>query len=155
MIELSTPDLMQGTVELDAAAAHTIAAAMRAVAVCDGEHPREVALIQEFEAELPGGSSTLDLSTIQGEAAQEAFLKSVVLVAYADGRVTETERDLIASFARQIGIPEARLTATWTDIASSLLSSFAGVRTYRKEVVTIGKSMGLDEATIAAVLEDE
>ncbi len=154
MIELSPPDLMAGTVDLDAAAAHTIAAAMRAVARCDGEHPRELALIDAFESELPAGGGALDLGAITGAGAREAFLKSVVLVAYADGRVTTRERELIAGYAAELGVSDAELTAVWTDIASSLLSTFSGVRAYRDEVVSLGRSMGLDEATVAAALDD-
>ncbi len=77
-----------------------------------------------------------------------------VLVAYADGRVTTKERELIAEYAKTLGVPDAQLTATWTDIASSLLGTFAGVRTYRDEVVTLGRAMGLDQATIDEALTD-
>ncbi len=154
MISLTPPDLMSQSAELDAAAAHTIAAAMRAVARCDGEHPREADLIDRFESDLPGEATGVDLTVLQTDEAKECFLKSVVLVAYADGRVTTKERELIAGYAKTLGVPDAQLTATWTDIASSLLGTFAGVRTYRDEVVTLGRAMGLDQATIDEALTD-
>ena len=79
---IQPPRFVASEVDLDAAAALTIAAAMREVALCDGEHPREVQLIDTFESQLPGPSSGVDLSTLTTEEHREVFLKSIVLVAF-------------------------------------------------------------------------
>ena len=149
---IQPPRFVSSEVDLDAAAAHTIAAGMREVAACDGTHPREAELIDAFEAQVPGARGEVDLSTLSTPAHQEAFLKSLVLVAFADGHVSDAERAVIGRYADALGLDGAVRTKAWTDVASSLLSVFSGVRTYRAQVVALGESMGLDSATIDRIL---
>ena len=146
-------NIMEQDVELDAAAAHAIAAAMREVAGVDGRHPEEEALIAEFEADLPGDrASAVDFTALTEPAARTAFLRSVVLVAFADGQLSDAERDLIRSYVSQLGMPETALTAAVTHVASVLLTRFAGVKIYRDQVIDIGTGLGLDKATIERLL---
>lgn len=149
---ISTPRFVPSEVDLDEAAARTFAAAMREVARCDGEHPEEAEIIDAFEAQLPAGGSTVDLATLTTDAHKDAFLRSLVLVAFADGRVSDEERAVIARYADALSIPADTRTAAWTDVASALLSVFSGVKTYRSQVVALGESMGLDQATIDRIL---
>lgn len=153
MDTLSPPRFMADDVDIDAAAAHTIAAAMREVAACDGDHPRELELIEQFDADIPGEQvSEVDLSTLRTAAHREAFIKSLMLVAYADGRVSEQERDLIRSYSARLGMPEPALTRAFTEVASALLSTLAGAKTYRAQVVALGAAMGLSSDTVETVL---
>ncbi len=145
-------EIMGQVAELDAAAAHTVAAGMRAVARVDGAHPREEALIDAFEAELPAGDSTVDFSTLSSPEAKEAFLKSCVLVAFADGALSDGELELLRSYASSLGLSDNDLTRATRDVASALLSQFAGVQVYRDQVVEIGKQLGLDESTISSAI---
>jgi len=126
---------------------------MREVAACDGEHPQEIELIDAFESQVPGPSGNVDLASLTTPAHREAFLKSLVLVAFADGQVTEAERTVITRYADALQIDEATRTKAWTEVASALLSVFSGVRTYRSQVVALGESMGLDKTTIDNILD--
>jgi len=149
---IQPPRFVQSEVDLDASAVHTFAAAMREVAACDGDHPRELELIDAFEAQVPGPSGQVDLATLTTAAHKAAFLKSLVLVAFADGQVTDAERAIITRYADALGIDADTRTKAWTEVASALLSVFSGVRTYRSQVVALGESMGLDKSTIDSIL---
>ena len=148
-------DLMSTPVDLDAAAARTIAAGMREVARADGTHPREEALIDLFEADLPAGASTVDLSSLTTAPAREAFLKSLVLVAYADGDISAPERAVIHRYASALGLDTAAIGSLFLDVASSLLSRLAGATIWRDEVANIGREMGLEESAIDAALRSD
>lgn len=148
-------EIMQNPVDLDADAAHTIAAGMRAVARADGTHPKEEALINAFEADLPPGPTEVDLSTLRDAAHKEAFLKSLVLVAYADGKVSDAERGVIEGYAAALGADTPSLTRVFADVASSLLSRFSGVQIWRHEVNEIGRQMGLADAAIEQALASD
>lgn len=149
---IQPPRFVTGDVDLDAAAAHTIAAAMREVALCDGEHPREVELIDTFESQVPGPSGSVDLSTLTTPEHREVFLKSIVLVAFADGNVSPEERRVVEGYANALGLDADTRARAWTEVASSLLSVFSGIQNYRDQVVLLGESMGLDRETIDRVL---
>lgn len=148
------PGLPGDELELGAAAAHTFAAAMREIAAIDGRHPDEDALIDEFERGLPGQAlSRPDLSALDTPALRLAFLRSLVLVAFADGRMSEGERAALRDYGSRLGLSEGDLTQAITEVASYLLSSFKGVKVYRDQVVTIGLGLGLDEATIGRIVD--
>ena len=107
---IATPRFVKSEVDLDEAAARTFAAAMREVAARDGEHPEEVEIIDAFEAQLPSGAGEVDLSSLTTAAHKDAFLRSLVLVAFADGRVSGEERTVIARYADALSIPAADRT---------------------------------------------
>lgn len=145
---------MDQAAELDAAAARTIAAAMREVARADGDHPAEEKIIDAFIADLPPGPHTVDLSTIDTPLKREAFLKSLLLVAFADGQVSEAENALIHNYAVALGVSAPLLTRAVADVASALLSSFAGVQLFRDQVLALGEQLGLSKAQVGAALKD-
>jgi len=147
-------ELMTGGLELSAEAAHVVAAGMRAVAQADGNHPREEALIDAFEADLPPGSTGLDLALLDTKELKEVFLKSCVLVAFADGHVSEAELGVLRGFLETLGLGPEELGQATRDVASSLLSQFSSVQTFRDQVIEIGRSLGLDDAAIEASLND-
>jgi len=149
---IQAPRFVASEIDLDAAAAHTIAAAMREVAQCDGAHPREVELIDTFESQVPGPSGGVDLSTLTTPEHREVFLKSIVLVAFADGQVSPEERRLVEGYADALDLDADARARAWTEVASSLLSVFSGIRNYRSQVVSLGESMGLDRETIDRIL---
>ena len=104
-------------------------------------------------ADLPEGADTVDLGTIQSPAQREALLKSLVLVAFADGKVSDPERAVIQRYASALGVDAPALSAVFVDVASSLLSRFAGVRIWKEEVAGIGRQMGLSDAVIEEALK--
>ena len=139
--------------ELDARAAWTIATAMREVAIADGEHPHELALITAFEMELPAGASDgVDLSALQTSSSKEIFLKSLVLVALADGRMSEEEVLVIRGYSTQLGLDDDALQDIITQVSVMMLEEFAGVTHFREQANAIGRALGLDDATIERVL---
>lgn len=140
-------------VDLDARAARTIAAGMRQVAAADGDHPNELALIQAFEQELPPGESAeVDLTALKTDGAKEVFLKSLVLVALADGRMSEEEVLVIQAYASQLGLGEDVLTDLIQQVSVMMLGHFSGVIHFREQANAIGRALGLDDATIDRVL---
>ncbi|MCB9794995.1 MAG: TerB family tellurite resistance protein [Alphaproteobacteria bacterium] len=148
--------LMSDAPELDARAAQTIATAMRMVAEADGTHPRELALIEEFEAGLvEHGSGEFDLFAINTPELKDALLKSLVLVAFADGQVSEAEGQVIRNLTHQLDIDEPAVARAIGEVAQALLSQLSGVKVFADEVAAIGRSMGLDEAGVRAALSAE
>lgn len=144
-------EIMKAAVDLDAPAARAIAAAMRELAQVDGEHPRELALIDAFEAELPAAEAA-ELSALGSPEAQEALLKSLVLLAFADGKMSEPERAHIVRTAAGLGLGEAEVAKATADVATVILSGFSGVHIFRDQVTALGRELGLDDATIQRVL---
>ncbi|HJN75035.1 MAG TPA: hypothetical protein QGF58_13995 [Myxococcota bacterium] len=146
--------IMSKVPDIDSRTGGTIAAAMRVVALSDGLHPREEALIDEFEKSLgTEATAEVDLSVIDTPALREAFLKSLVLVAFADGRISEEESVCIRDYATDLGLGEPEVAKAIADVAAHLLGQLAGVKVFREQVVQLGRNMGLDELTIASVLE--
>ncbi len=144
--------LMDHALDLDAAAAQTIAAGMREIAAIDGAHAREDALIDAFASGLPAGAGSVDLTSLPTDDHKEAFMKSLVLVAFADGQLSAGERAVIERYATELGLDASTITGIVTHVASVLLSKFAGVKVYRDQVAEIGKGLGLDDETISSLL---
>jgi len=146
--------LMSKVPDIDTRAGAAIAAAMRVVAHSDGLHPREEELIVAFEQSMgTTASEEVDLDAIDSPALKEAFLKSLVLVAFADGQISDEESACIRDYADQLGLGEPEVAKAISDVAAHLLSQLSGVKLYREQVVRLGRNMGLDELTIASVLE--
>ncbi len=144
-------EIMQAAVDLDAQAAHAIAAAMRELAHVDGQHPQELALIDAFEAEIPPVSAS-SLADVNTPESREALLKSLVLLAFADGRMSPEERAHIVGVAAKVGLTDADVAKATADVASTILSGFSGVHVFREQVVALGRELGLDDATIQGLL---
>ncbi|MCB9778049.1 MAG: TerB family tellurite resistance protein [Alphaproteobacteria bacterium] len=145
--------IMDNAFDLDAPATRTIAAAMRQISRVDGAHPKEDALIDELEASIPGGAAAkVDLSTLTTDEARVAFLRSTVLVAFADGTLTHAERAILQQWTDELGLDEAALHDAVEHVATVLLSRFEGVKIYRDQVEAIGRGLGLDAGRIAAIL---
>ncbi len=138
---------------IDARAAWTIANAMREVANADGDHPNELALITAFEQELPPGASDgVALDALNNSEAKEVFLKSLVLVAMADGRMSEEEVAVIRGYSSQLGLDEHSLTDVIQQVSVMMLGHFAGVTHFKDQASAIGRALGLDDSTIDRVL---
>lgn len=144
-------EIMQAAVNLDASAARAIAAAMREVAAADGDHPHELDLIRAFESELPAGTSG-DLTALTGADEKQALLRSLVLLALADGKMSDLERGRILEIAARVGMGEEDVARASVDVATAMLSQFEGVHLFRDKVVDLGRSLGLDDATINRVI---
>lgn len=146
-------NLAPPTADLSDDAVYAMAIAMRDVARADGEHPRELALIAELTDGVEIGEGPADLSTLQGAAEQEVFLKSLVLVALADGEVSSEEGTVIQDYASKLGLGDREVARCITEVASVMLSRLRGVTAFRADVVAIGERMGLDSFSILHALE--
>lgn len=135
--------------DLDGAVAATVARAMRVVAQADGMvHPRELSLIAQFESELPEGvepQSTLSAGDVQ------VLLRSVVMVALADGRISEAEEQAIAAIATEQGVGADDLEALVDRVKRDFLEYFAGRATFRASVLEVAQELGLRPPELAAL----
>lgn len=141
-------------IALDATQAEAIARGLFAVAKCDGIHEREAALVASFWGEVGGGVAALaDLERRPeiGEAELFAalpsaelrlmFLKSCVLLAWADGRESDAERAIIGRFAEGLG-QKAQLGAIEDGVKEYLLGHLSHLAN-TDATVEVAKSMKL------------
>lgn len=144
--------IMSKMVSLDQKVGRTFASAMRAVAEADGMHPREALLLASFEKELGGNGEAASLESLDSAELKEAFVKSLLLVAFADGEISEPEAQVIRQYADLIKLSDHDLASYTSQVAAALLSQLSGVKVYRDQVRSLGLGMGLDEETIDQVL---
>ena len=123
-------------IEVTAHQADVIARGLFAVARAEeGIHPREAALITSFYAETSGGlpSDLVALERapdIQPEALATAlagptarlFLKTCILLAWVDGNLAPSERDVIDGFARALGVGADELSQIEVNVKEYLLA---------------------------------
>ena len=132
--------------ELDSASAATFAQGMKVVACADGAlHDRELALINAFEGGLPEGTEP---GPLEGEEVCRAYLQSLIMVALADGMVSDVEYVEIVKLAAEVGLDQATVDGEVVEVKREFLRTFAGVRIFRDAVVAIAKELGLDEAEV-------
>jgi len=109
-------------IDVNALQAEAIARGLYAVALVDGVHERELALIDDFYQGLTGESvqsltrvgpfSSKDVAEFLAEAPhRELFIKSAFLLAWADGKISPGERAKIVEFAKALDVaPETQAT---------------------------------------------
>jgi hypothetical protein len=134
-----------------------MASGMRALAACDGFHTAELALIDEFERGLniePTDGGDFDARTCPFDApeAREVFVRSLQLMALADGRQSSREEAWIDRACECLGIAAQRKDELEREAKKFLLSSLAGVTAFRGQAVSIGESLGLSADDIDEVL---
>ena len=135
--------------ELSAGGAAAIARAMRKVARADGMvHPRELALIAQFESELPDGVTPA--STLS-ESEATVLVQSVLMVALADGRISEAEEAAIADLSREHDVGDDKLSDLTERVKREFLDHFAGRATFRASVLEVARELGLEAPELAAL----
>lgn len=147
-------DWFDEDVPIDAAAAAVIARGMRAVARADGLiHQRELALIASFEHGLPAEGAPND-PALASPALRAAYVRSLVMVALADGRVSETEHQQILALSAEQGIDADAVEAEILAVKRRFLSVFAGVNVFRDAVVSVARDLGLPESELDALAQE-
>lgn len=142
-------------VEIDGPTAAVIASGMLAVALADGEvHPREVALIEQFKADIPDEVDPTGV-VLDDPAVREVFLTSLVMVALADGEITSEERSTLDELARAHGATVDDVARIEREARERMLGHFQGVRHFRDVAASIGRDLGLEDDRIDAVLDGE
>lgn len=146
-------DWFEIPLSIDADAAAIIARGMRAVAKADGIiHHRELNLIASFEAALPHGHEPSGVLVTDG--LRTAYVRSLVMVALADGVITDAELAQIRDLCREQGVDSERLDAEILSVKRRFLSVFAGVNFFRDSVVRVARDLGLSEAEVEALSQE-
>ena len=122
---------------------------MRHVAFADGHlNTRELSVLASFESALGTKSSP------QGqlpEDLEEAFVQALLLVAYADGGMTRSERWMIEHLLEEQGISKDLLERNEEPVKQLFVDRFAGRAMFRSAVVRVAEDMGLPEESLAAL----
>ena len=148
------------TIDVSALEAEAIARGLYTVALVDGVHERELALISDLyrsvvtEGGITGAAalSTLERTKplepaelaplLAGAAHRELFVKSTFLLAWADGRVSPAERTKIAEFGKALEISAERQAVLEAEVKDFLLRPLA--RLANVEAATqIAKKLGV------------
>jgi tellurite resistance protein len=121
-------------VELSHAAAEAIARGLYAVAKVDGLHDREAGLIASFWIDAGGGGSLSDLergatilpadlaTALHTDDERLLFVKTALLLTWADGKVTDAERQSVSTFAAALGLDSATVEKLEYSVKEYLLS---------------------------------
>jgi tellurite resistance protein len=133
-------------VELSKSAAEAIARALYAVAKVDGVHEREAGLIASFWIEAGGGAGALsDLeraatpapaelaAALHTDQERQLFLKTAILLTYADGKVSDEERKIVGEYSKALGL-SAQLEALEHGVKEYLLGHLSSL--HNSEAVT-------------------
>jgi tellurite resistance protein len=140
--------------DVDEIAASVIAAGMRAVAKADGEvHARELELIEGFASGLPNAVATAS-GRVADEQIAATYLRSLVMVALADGVVSPVERTVIVRLAAEMGVDEARVDAEIGSVKRQFLKEYAQRNPLRHRLTALASELGLPEAEVDAALSE-
>ncbi len=139
---------------VDDAQAEAIARGLHAVAKCDGLHEREAALVASFLADPTKAATALaDLErrpAITGPELAAAlgstelrlmFVKSSLLLAWADGKVSDAERAIIGTFAAALDATD-KVDQLEAAVKEYLLSHISGIQN-TDAAAAVAKEMNL------------
>jgi tellurite resistance protein len=127
-------------IDLSADEAEAFARGLYAIARVDGVHERELALISDFYQAAVADEATQILASLERTGAlephelaevlvsgvvRELFLKTGILLTWADGAVSDAERAKVAEFARAFQIPPERQAEVEAEVKDFLLRPFA------------------------------
>lgn len=146
-------DWFETDVPIDAASAAVIARGMRLVARADGLiHQRELSLIATFESALPKNAAP-NVSVLPAEL-KSVYIRSLAMVALADGRISDVELQQIVDLAAEQGMDPAEVDTELLAVKRRFLSVFAGVNVFREAVVNVARDLGLPESELDALSQE-
>jgi len=133
-----------------------LTAAMYAVAKVDGVHDREMSLIREFYAGCSvAGAPSLEDVVGQGFDLEEAkslfnspelaglLVKSLILLAFADGTYAEAEDGLIKEYSSALGLSDEQLDGLKAATKEHLLGSLSHVQNV-EALTDVAKGLSLN-----------
>jgi len=136
------------SIRINASTASLIAKDLRLVAEIDGHlHERELSLIEAFEREIPGDEVVED-SAFESEEIRGAYLRSLIMLALADGEIAEEEQTLILKLAESRGISSETVESATADITKEFFSIFSGVKLFRQSLMGLAGGMGLSRTEV-------
>ena len=127
-------------VNLSRGAAEAIARGLYAVARCDGVHEREAGLIASFWIDAGGGGPLSDLEraesikpvelamALHSDAERQLFIKTAILLTWADGEVSDAEKKSVHDFATALGLDDAALERLGGSVKEFLLGQLVHVQ---------------------------
>jgi len=126
---------------IDGNQAAAIAAAMREVALADGEsHHRELALIDGFRQQVPEGAVPSEAKFPAADS-RAVFVKSLVMVGLADGTLSECEVKVIEAQSSAIGASTGEIDAALKEVKEEFLAHFKGVKHFADQVSDIASEL--------------
>jgi len=144
-------DWFESPVPIDAESAAVIARGMRIVASADGHlHPRELALIASFERELPDAGDAGGVLR-DDPSLRQVYVRSLVMLALADGRISDVEREAIGELCTRQDISAEEVDEEILVVKRRFLSVFRGVTVFRDSVVRVARELGLPDEEVAAL----
>ncbi|MCF8168469.1 MAG: hypothetical protein K9K38_00930 [Rhodoferax sp.] len=114
--------------------------AMLSVAMVDGIHPAEAALIGQFyessrSPDMPSTASVLaspeakafDAATLAGSPADfaDTLVLMCLMCGYADGRLSQPERDRVQALANAVGMEAARFESHLAQVRDELVGALS------------------------------
>lgn len=112
--------------------------AMLSVALVDGMHPAEAALIGQFyessrSADMPttsamlSGTHAFDATVMAGcpEDVADTVVLMCLMTGHADGRLSDGERGLVQSFATALGVDAERFDALLGQVRDELIGALS------------------------------
>lgn len=143
---------MKPSVDLDARTAAAIASGMLSVALADGDvHPRELEIIQGFRDAIPDDVDPNGV-LIQDDATREVLVRSLLMVALADGRISDVEREVVVEICRTHGVSDEALEAAEDELRRAFLGHFAGASAFRDQALAIAAELGIPEDEAEKIL---
>lgn len=135
--------------------AELIAHGLLAVARADGDlHQRELALVSSFYGEVVGGSGTSIASLanepdiapevlaagLGREPVAMLFVKTCILLAYADGSYSPKEKAKLEAYAHALEITDAALAELEQSVKEYLLGHLSGLKN-REAALAVAKEL--------------
>jgi tellurite resistance protein len=145
-------------IDLSAVEAEAFARGLYAVARIDGVHERELALISDFYQTVAGQGARADVmaslertgalepkelaQVLVSAPVRELFLKTALLLSWADGSVSRGERAKVDEFAAAFQIAPDRQSQLEAEVKDFLLRPLAGLANVAA-VSAVAKKLGL------------
>ena len=139
---------MDENVVLNEQAAAVIGRDMRRVAEADGVlHARELSLIEVYMDTI-GDQQPQGFSAIDTQDLKMTYLRSLVMVALADGKVSAEENALIVELCANIGLGSDQVEQVISEAKKEFMSIFSGLQVFRESMRGVGHELGLTDSEI-------
>ncbi len=128
---------------LESPVAALIAEDLRQLAAIDGElHERELALIEAFEGGItePGAAGVADLDS---PALRRTYVRSLVMLALADGDLSREEHALILELADRRGVGRAEVDRIIEHLGLQFYGDLETARQFRDSLRQAAEDAGL------------
>jgi hypothetical protein len=141
-------------VNLTRSAAEAIARGLYAIARVDGLHEREAGLIASFWIDAGGGDVALsdlergadiapaELATaLTSSEERQLFVKTAILLTYADGTVSEAEKFAVGKFAQALAVDGGTVDKLEASVKDFLMAHVAHLQN-TEATVAVSKKLG-------------